>query len=141
MQKDVGFNYGALAVGDPIVVSNDGRWERSRPAFVAKVKKSSIDAVIILPGGLEYRMDLWHEKDARVIAAKQEGRRIPATTRGVFKLTAHAGAAKSALKAVEALGGKIEDMQNAVKALAQKEAELDKRLKKVENAMKDGKNG
>lgn len=76
------YDYSQINPGDFIIVGNSRSWTSYRLGVVTKVKSHSVDAVIFLDGGLEYRPDIWHEDDPRTKTLGEH-----AINRGMFRET------------------------------------------------------
>lgn len=78
---NIEFDYSRFSPGDLVLVSNSKAWTSYRLGVITRTKSHSVDAIIYLDGGLEYRTDIWHEDDPRLDRVKDG----TAIIRGVFK--------------------------------------------------------
>ncbi|MDW8100843.1 MAG: hypothetical protein RML36_15325 [Anaerolineae bacterium] len=104
-------DYSKFEPGDFILVSNTNAWTSYRVGVITKVKSHSVDAVIFLDGGLEYRADIWHEDDERV-GVVRPGVNI---TRGVFR----EAPITKAIKEIPKLQARIDQITDRLHALAE----------------------
>ncbi len=110
--------YNQLSIGDAVKYSSTPRFTDVSCGIVMKVKNTGVDLVLITPGGIDYRRDVWYVDDPRVKKLENLFYRTGLMAdRGVFATTESWKLARANIDIAERLLPLVKTLIQRVKAL------------------------